>query len=389
MEDIGTEEEAKPPAPAKPVGGRTQQLRILPSPPSSSGGGLPRCSPQDASSPSLPAAVTVSSYYSPSPAISPGGGPEWTDFERSRLPCDVSCPLTMTTKTNASDTNVSDRRNRSTKKRTIGRRRDRDILEVPECDDHPDEDEVVFISSSQGEGMVVSTPNDTRRLGAGSHFPVRSRRDPNNFPSPRVADVANIRSSNDVRDVDGNFLLGDCNELDAQLKSELEPRLKPDVKTEDAFNEDDGLSLSDLGPPSLSIVKSEPVREKRLDARVSFCYDQSYWRCRNCGGLNSPTARCGTCRHFKERKRTSETVLLERTRSELLSGRDFWICTRCEIAMPSLTTPCGGCQKLISFVPLKLDEFEEFVRKQRQTGAYLRLGHAHRKDTHISHGPVV
>lgn len=62
----------------------------------------------------------------------------------------------------------------------------------------------------------------------------------------------------------------------------------------------------------------------------------------------------------------SEEALLERTRYELLNGRDFWICTRCAIAMPSLTSPCGRCRRMISFVPLEVGEFEEFVRKQSQ-----------------------
>ena len=59
-----------------------------------------------------------------------------------------------------------------------------------------------------------------------------------------------------------------------------------------------------------------------------------------------------------------EINLLERTRSELLKGRDFWICIDCEIEIPSLTVPCGKCNKMISFVPLEIGEFEEFIRKQ-------------------------
>ena len=90
-----------------------------------------------------------------------------------------------------------------------------------------------------------------------------------------------------------------------------------------------------------------------------------------------------------QRASAKEIVLLERTRFELLNGRDFWICTVCEIAMPSLTAPCGGCQKMISFVPLEIGEFEEFVRKQRETGALLKLGPVREKEVLKSPGSVV
>ena len=139
---------------------------------------------------------------------------------------------------------------------------------------------------------------------------------------------------------------------------------------EGEINEDDCLSWSELEPQVSPLVMRDPEREKRLDARVSYC-EQTYWRCSHCGGLNSPSARCGTCRRFKDRKRTSETVLLERTRFELLNGREFWICTVCEIAMPSLRAPCGGCGKMISFVLLEIGEFEEFGRKQREKCKFL------------------
>ena len=63
----------------------------------------------------------------------------------------------------------------------------------------------------------------------------------------------------------------------------------------------------------------------------------------------------------------SETeALLERTRYELLNGRDFWMCTNCAVGVPSLTMPCGKCHKKITFVPLEIEEFEEFVQKQRE-----------------------
>ncbi|KAL3803109.1 hypothetical protein ACHAW5_001974 [Stephanodiscus triporus] len=157
----------------------------------------------------------------------------------------------------------------------------------------------------------------------------------------------------------------DCNESDRNpdVKSDGKRHITPDdLRMEKGFIEDDCVSLSELGPQTSPLVTKEPARQKRLlDVGVSYC-EQTYWRCNYCGGLNSPTARCGICRHFQVSKR--ETVLLERTRFELLNGRDFWICTVCEIAMPSLTAPCGGCRKMISFVPLELGEFEEFVRRR-------------------------
>ena len=63
---------------------------------------------------------------------------------------------------------------------------------------------------------------------------------------------------------------------------------------------------------------------------------------------------------------TAVTALFERTRHELLNGRDFWMCTTCGIGVPSLTMPCGKCNKYISFVPLEVREFEEFVKKQME-----------------------
>ena len=60
------------------------------------------------------------------------------------------------------------------------------------------------------------------------------------------------------------------------------------------------------------------------------------------------------------------TALLERTRYELLNGRDFWICTRCVIGIPSIKNPCAKCRRMISFVPLDIKEFEEFVRNQKE-----------------------
>jgi hypothetical protein len=48
-------------------------------------------------------------------------------------------------------------------------------------------------------------------------------------------------------------------------------------RIEDVVIEDDGLSWSELGPQVSPLVKRDPEREKRLDARVSYC-EQTYWR---------------------------------------------------------------------------------------------------------------
>ena len=76
-------------------------------------------------------------------------------------------------------------------------------------------------------------------------------------------------------------------------------------------------------------------------------------------------------------------------RFELLNGRDFWICTVCEIEVPSLFAPCGDCRKMISFVLLEIGEFEEFVRKQREAGTLVKLGYVREKEVLKSPGSVV
>ena len=44
---------------------------------------------------------------------------------------------------------------------------------------------------------------------------------------------------------------------------------------------------------------------------------------------------------------------------------------------------------MISFVPLEIGEFEEFIRKQRETGALLKLGPVREKEVLKSPGSVV
>ncbi|KAL7518862.1 hypothetical protein ACHAWX_003666 [Stephanocyclus meneghinianus] len=63
---------------------------------------------------------------------------------------------------------------------------------------------------------------------------------------------------------------------------------------------------------------------------------------------------------------SSKRVMLELTRYQLLSGQDCWICTSCSLVVPSLTMSCGVCKRHPSLVPLKMGEFEEFVRCQRK-----------------------
>jgi hypothetical protein len=249
------------------------------------------------------------------------------------------------------------------------------IAQYKECD-----------SRKGGDRCAPTAGSSMRDVGT----PVVSK-DEGRSGSGGVAKVTDVHSSGDAMGMDGHHVSRDCDVSDLRLdvKSGGERHLPPNVqRIEDVVVEDDGFSWSELGPQVSPLVKREPEREKRLDARVSYC-EQTYWRCSHCGGLNSPTARCGTCRRFEDRNRTSETVLLERTRFELLNGRDFWICTACEIAMPSLTAPCGGCRKMISFVPLEIGEFEEFVRKQRETGAFSRLGPVREKEVLKSPGSVV
>ena len=137
-------------------------------------------------------------------------------------------------------------------------------------------------------------------------------------------------------------------------------------------------SLGDLEVPSQSVLDQRAARrEELLDERLLGLdrdeddhdgHLQENWKCAKCGGFNRPSAksRCSTCQSYRVEENPSEDALLERTRYELLNGNDFWICTTCVIGVPSLLMPCGRCHQSISFVPLTMPEFEDFVRKQRQ-----------------------
>jgi hypothetical protein len=56
------------------------------------------------------------------------------------------------------------------------------------------------------------------------------------------------------------------------------------------------------------------------------------------------------------------------TRSNLLNGLDTWICTSCKVDVSSLVIPCQICNSYIPSIPLMVDEFEIWVKEQREKG---------------------
>ena len=56
------------------------------------------------------------------------------------------------------------------------------------------------------------------------------------------------------------------------------------------------------------------------------------------------------------------------TRSNLLNGLDTWICTSFKVDMSSLVIPCQICNSYIPKVLLTIDEFEIWVKEQREKG---------------------
>ncbi len=197
------------------------------------------------------------------------------------------------------------------------------------------------------------------------------------FPVPEEdgTDTTTIVRSSSFRYNYGNYVTDWCsgaNQNSDQRAEDDRPRtMKIDAKPMEEIIDVDAVDLNfrDLARVQLS-APLENTRQQRREIQLD-CSKTSYWRCLRCENLNSPqTHCCSICRYQFEnggRSATSEQSLLERTRYELLNGRDFWICTHCVIAIPSITIPCGNCKRMISFVPLEMEEFEEFVTKQRET----------------------
>ena len=241
-------------------------------------------------------------------------------------------------------------------------------------------------------------------IGVGSLVMVKERRGAGMNKPGGVGRVTKVYSVDDeeVMVYDVKYILGgrekgvDANSLwlhDINAKSPMKPPPSFGGEEEDVVMldeddesiEDDELegydefSFSELEVPDQSVLDQRAIRrEKQLNALSGNNLDEDdddhhhrleeNWKCAECGGLNRPsaTSRCTTCQSYRVEKNASEDALLERTRYDLLNGNDFWICTDCVIGVPSLLMPCGRCHSNISFVPLTMPEFEDFVRKQRQ-----------------------
>jgi hypothetical protein len=165
-------------------------------------------------------------------------------------------------------------------------------------------------------------------------------------------------------DVEKNFhVCAYCKFLERQKQDRLEKgKTVKSICVNDSSDEEKGLVHASAG-----LAKGESVKDMIRDHSSD---EEEFARKREAAAAIIDLQRASA----------KETVLLERTRFELLNDRDFWICTVCEIAMPSLTAPCGGCRKMISFVPLEIGEFEEFIRKQREKGALVKLGPVREKE---------
>ena len=148
----------------------------------------------------------------------------------------------------------------------------------------------------------------------------------------------------------------------------LPPPTKPHTSSEkrdpqrdlDAKDDDD-FSLSDLDPPVFA-PRTREHKELRLD-RVNHTTYEDRWEIMRRPKKAAAAGVVATAPP-PESERVSrvspelERSLLERTRFELLSGNDYWMCTTCAIGVPSLSLPCGSCRQYISFVPLTIPEFD-------------------------------
>ncbi len=106
---------------------------------------------------------------------------------------------------------------------------------------------------------------------------------------------------------------------------------------------------------------------------------KNYWRCHECGDLVSPAAHCTTCRRPHKNQSyggdneirvsalaSRDSYQAQVTRNAVRHGRDFWMCSHCNIGIPSLSMPCGMCRRRISSAVFEGNEFNDFIRKRRE-----------------------
>ena len=200
---------------------------------------------------------------------------------------------------------------------------DIEVLEDTE-DDDDEEEEVVFISSSPGRSRRSNnstTGNNSRRNSTSSRQGQQvKKRKLDSSSTPTIKKMRHNGDSTHTMTARGNN-----NSSRRRGKS---------------TGDDDG---DDGNLPPFDIKPSESL-------------------------LLSSKKEGGTGRLRLRNKNNTERILLERTRHELLTGRDYWICTTCIKSVPSLTLTCDHCNQLISFVPLTMNEFMRFVHRQRSIG---------------------
>ena len=201
---------------------------------------------------------------------------------------------------------------------------DDDDIEVLEDTEDDDEEEVVFISSSPGRSRRSNNRtngNNSRRNSTSSRQGQQvKKRKLDSSSTPPVKKMRHNSDSTHTMTARGNN-----NSSRRRGKS---------------TGDDDG---DDGNLPPFDIKPSESL-------------------------LLSSKKEGGTGRLRLRNKNNTERILLERTRHELLTGRDYWICTTCIKSVPSLTLTCEHCNQLISFVPLTMNEFMRFVHRQRSIG---------------------
>lgn len=230
----------------------------------------------------------------------------------------------------------------------------------------------ISTSAAESQSLPLNLLTSERVIKEAAMFKNRKISLKQNRPSCKFDGCVNYQQypCHEYRKTHQNFL-----SLATQEKLEADPQ----------ENHGNNFSLSEVKMLA-TVTATMPQIELRIDAeqvyQITGCSSsQKYWRCGRCRDLNSPkTFRCSTCRSGRPRVvpegsnhapsgRHSggalETALLAKTRHELLNGRDFWICTHCFIGIPSLTAPCGGCSRLVEFVPLSVQEFKIFLSNQK------------------------